>query len=159
MCGPMLGGLMGAALFEGWATDEADALEQLRDGQIEVAPCHHHGAVGPMAGVLAPSMPVVVVTDQGRAAFASLNEGLGKVLRFGAYDQEVLTRLAWMRDVLGPVLDSALSDTGPMNVAQHGPPSADDGRRRARTATSPRPACSPGGWRPRSQPPRTVWRS
>ncbi len=116
MCGPMLGGLMGAALFEGWATDEADALEQLRDGQIEVAPCHHHGAVGPMAGVLAPSMPVVVVTDQGRAAFASLNEGLGKVLRFGAYDQEVLTRLAWMRDVLGPVLDSALSDTGPIDV-------------------------------------------
>ena len=116
MCGPMLGALMGAAIFEGWATDDAQALQQLRTGQIEVSPCHHHGAVGPMTGVLAPSMPVVVVTDEGRRAFASLNEGLGKVLRFGAYDQEVLTRLVWMRDVLGPALDFALGHTGPVDV-------------------------------------------
>ncbi|MGB7979760.1 MAG: DUF1116 domain-containing protein [Candidatus Nanopelagicales bacterium] len=116
MCGPMLGALMGAAIFEGWATDGDHALEQLRAGQIEVAPCHHHGAVGPMAGVLAPSMPVVVVADDGRHAFASLNEGLGKVLRFGAYDDEVLARLAWMRDVLGPALDSALHQVGPVDV-------------------------------------------
>jgi hypothetical protein len=69
-----------------------------------------------MAGVLAPSMPVVVVEDGGRRAFASLNEGLGKVLRFGAYDDEVITRLRWMREVLGPVLDAALSRSGPIDV-------------------------------------------
>jgi hypothetical protein len=116
MCGPMLGALMGAAVFEGWADDGEHARALLESGEISVAPCHHHQAVGPMAGVLAPSMPVVVVEDGGRRAFASLNEGLGKVLRFGAYDDEVITRLRWMREVLGPVLDAALSRSGPIDV-------------------------------------------
>jgi hypothetical protein len=116
MCGPMLGALTGAALFEGWARDAEDAHTQLRSGRIAVAPCHHHGAVGPMAGVLAPSMPVFVVEDGDRRAFTSLNEGLGKVLRFGAFDDEVLTRLAWMRDVLGPVLDDAVRAREPIDV-------------------------------------------
>jgi hypothetical protein len=107
---------MGAALFEGWATSPERALELLRAGDIAVAPCHHHGAVGPMAGVVAPSMPVVVVQDGGRQAFATLNEGLGKVLRFGAYDEQVLARLRWMREVLGPVLDGALQAAGEVDV-------------------------------------------
>ncbi|MEO7146540.1 MAG: DUF1116 domain-containing protein, partial [Terrimesophilobacter sp.] len=91
MCGPMRGALIGATLFEGWAESPEQAESLLDKGQITVDPCHHHGAVGPMAGVLAPSMPVFVATDQsdGRLAFSSLNEGLGKVLRFGAFDNEV----------------------------------------------------------------------
>lgn len=118
MCGPMRGALIGAALFEGWAETPDDAMRMLDSGDITVAPCHHHGAVGPMAGVIAPSMPVFVATDldDGRQAFASLNEGLGKVLRFGAYDSEVITRLTWMRDVLGPVLDRTLVSYGPIDV-------------------------------------------
>jgi hypothetical protein len=126
MSGPVRGALIGATLFEGWAADPEEAARLLDDGAIRIEPCHHHGAVGPMAGVLAPSMPVLVVTDSAddssdpaaapRAAFASLNEGLGKVLRFGAYDDEVLTRLAWMRDVLGPVLDQAVRLAGPVDV-------------------------------------------
>ena len=118
MCGPMRGALIGATLFEGWAANADDALRMLDSGEIAVAPCHHHGAVGPMAGVIAPSMPVLVATDfdDGRQAFASLNEGLGKVLRFGAYDSEVITRLTWMRDVLGPVLDRTLEKYGPIDV-------------------------------------------
>jgi hypothetical protein len=118
MCGPMRGALIGATLFEGWADNADDALRMLDSGEIAVAPCHHHGAVGPMAGVIAPSMPVLVATDfdDGRQAFASLNEGLGKVLRFGAYDSEVITRLTWMRDVLGPVLDRTLEKYGPIDI-------------------------------------------
>jgi hypothetical protein len=118
MCGPMQGALVGAALFEGWAASPEEAESLLGSGAIAVDPCHHHGAVGPMAGVLAPSMPVVVATDpsDGRVAFASLNEGLGKVLRFGAFDEEVITRLAWMRDVLGPILDRALEEYGPIDI-------------------------------------------
>jgi hypothetical protein len=118
MCGPMRGALIGAALFERWAETPEDAIRMLDSGEISVAPCHHHGAVGPMAGVIAPSMPVLVATDpeNGRQAFASLNEGLGKVLRFGAYDSEVITRLEWMRDVLGPLLDRALVSYGPIDV-------------------------------------------
>jgi hypothetical protein len=123
MAGPVRGALIGATLFEGWASDPEEAARLLDEGTVRVEPCHHHGAVGPMAGVLAPSMPVLVVTDSAagevpapRAAYASLNEGLGKVLRFGAYDEEVLTRLAWMRDVLGPVLDQAVHLAGPVDV-------------------------------------------
>ncbi len=116
MCGPMIGALVGATLFEGWATEPAEAERLLRSGAIAVSPCHHSGAVGPMAGVVAPSMPVFVVEDGGRQAFASLNEGLGKVLRFGAYDQEVLDRLRWMRDVLGPTLDEVLRAAGPVDT-------------------------------------------
>ncbi|MGV8978367.1 MAG: DUF1116 domain-containing protein [Cellulomonas sp.] len=116
MCGPMVGALIGASLFEGWAATPAEAEQLLRSGQVELVPCHHRGAVGPMAGVIAPSMPVLIVEDGPRRAFASLNEGLGKVLRFGAFDEEVITRLRWMRDTLGPVLDAALEVFGPIDI-------------------------------------------
>ncbi|WP_127125814.1 DUF1116 domain-containing protein [Georgenia sp. SYP-B2076] len=116
MCGPMIGALLGAILSEGWAAGPEEAEALLRSGGIVTEPGHHHGMVGPMAGVVAPSMPVLVVEDGGREAYATLNEGLGRVLRFGAYDEEVLTRLAWMRDVLGPVLDAAIVAGGPIDV-------------------------------------------
>jgi hypothetical protein len=155
MCGPMRGALMGAAVFEGWASDGDEALALLLDGAIAVAPCHHHQAVGPMAGVVAPSMPVLVVEDEGRRAFATLNEGLGKVLRFGAYDDEVIARLGWMRDVLGPVLDRALQHSGPIDVTSlvaQALMMGDEGHNRNVAATSlfsrklaPLVAVEPGG--------------
>lgn len=116
MCGPVRGALVGAVLLEGWAGTPDEAQRLLDSGRVAVEPCHHHGAVGPMTGVLAPSMPVLVVQDGDRRAYASLNEGLGRVLRFGAFDDEVLDRLRWMRDVLGPVLDAALAAAGPLDV-------------------------------------------
>lgn len=116
MCGPVRGALVGAVLLEGWARTPDEAQHLLDSGRVAVDPCHHHGAVGPMTGVLAPSMPVLVVQDGDRRAYASLNEGLGRVLRFGAFDDEVLDRLRWMRDVLGPVLDAALAVAGPLDV-------------------------------------------
>ncbi len=119
MCGPMRGALVGAAMFEGWATSPGEAEALLDSGAIAVDSCHHHDAVGPMAGVLSPSMPVLIAEDAAGGdsrAFASLNEGLGKVLRFGAYDQEVLSRLAWMRDVLGPTLNAAIQRTGAIDI-------------------------------------------
>jgi hypothetical protein len=64
-------------------------------------------------------MPVLVVEDaSGRAgrAFSSLNEGLGKVLRFGANGPEVLERLSWMGAVLAPALATALRAGGPLNL-------------------------------------------
>lgn len=120
MCGPMRGALIGATMFEGWADDADAANALLSSGDIATEPSHHHGAVGPMAGVIAPSMPLLVaeetVDGHTRHAFSSLNEGLGKVLRFGAYGDDVLHRLAWMRDVLGPVLDEAIDRTGPIDT-------------------------------------------
>jgi Protein of unknown function (DUF1116) len=108
--GPMRGALIGACLFEGWASDVEEAERILANGEITLDPCHHHRTVGPMAGVTSPSMWMWCLKDpvHGGQAFCNLNEGLGKVLRMGAFNDEVLTRLAWMRDVLGPILSKAV---------------------------------------------------
>jgi len=111
MCGPVRGAVLGAVLLEGWAQTLEDAESMLAAGEVMLEPCHHHGAVGPMAGVLSPSMWVWVVHNDvhGNDAYCSLNEGLGKVLRFGANSPDVLARLAWMRDELGPALKKAVA--------------------------------------------------
>ena len=118
MCGPTQGAVVGAALAEGWAKTPEEARAAAERGDIRFAPCHHYSAVGPMAGVLAPSFPVVVVENaaNGNRAYASLNEGLGKVLRFGAYDPDVLERLRWLATVLGPALSAALKVSGPIEL-------------------------------------------
>ncbi|MBZ8139294.1 hypothetical protein CLD22_05180 [Rubrivivax gelatinosus] len=110
MTGPMQGAVLGAAMFEGWARDAEEAERLAASGEIRFTPCHDHSAVGPMGGITSASMPVLVVLNevQGNTAFCNLNEGIGKVMRFGAFEGEVQTRLAWMRDVLGPVLSQAL---------------------------------------------------
>ena len=109
--GPLRGAVIGALLFEGRARDEAGAVAMVERGEVRLEPCHHHGAVGPMAGVISPSMRVYVVEDatHGHRAFSNLNEGYGKVLRYGAYSEEVLARLRWMNDVLATVLAEALA--------------------------------------------------
>jgi hypothetical protein len=118
MCGPVQGAAIGAVLFEGWASTPEEARRLLDGGRIVFAPCHDHGAVGPMAGVLSPSMPVAVVENAaaGNRAFATLNEGLGKVLRFGAYDASVLERLRWFVTKLGPALSTVLTAGGPIDL-------------------------------------------
>lgn len=110
MTDPMQGSCVGAVLFEEWADNEADARKMLADGEITFAPCHHYDAVGPMGGITSGNMPVLVVENKtdGNRAYCTMNEGIGAVLRFGAYSDEVITRLRWMRDTLGPVLSQAL---------------------------------------------------
>lgn len=114
MCGPMQGAIIGAILYEGWAQDQESARQLAASGELSFAPCHHFGAVGPMSGVISPSMPVWVVQnqDRGNMSFSNLNEGLGKVLRFGANDPSVLERLKWMETVLGPAMNAALRQLG-----------------------------------------------
>lgn len=110
---PMKGSCVGAAIFEGWARDEAGARELLGSGGVEFVTCHSVGAVGPMGGITSGHMAMVVVENRtaGNRAYSTMNEGIGKVLRFGAFDQEVRDRLAWMRDLLGPSLSAALAAT------------------------------------------------
>ena len=116
--GPLRGALLGAAALEG-AADSPEAAEPLfTSGGVTLDSCHHHGAVGPMAGVVSASMWVFVVEDPatGRRSYCSLNEGLGKVLRYGAYSPEVLDRLRWMSRVLGPLLQTAVRAHGPVDL-------------------------------------------
>lgn len=118
MCGPMQGAIVGAILYEGWARDAEAARAMAKGGEIAFEPCHHHGAVGPMAGIISPSMPVWRVLNpvHGNRSFSNLNEGLGKVLRFGANGPEVIARLNWMRDTLAPALQAALGKLGPLEI-------------------------------------------
>jgi Protein of unknown function (DUF1116) len=110
MCGPLRGAICGAIVFEGWAGDLAAAEELAASGALRFAPNHHFGAVGPMTGITTRSMPLLVVENRAFAnrAFCTINEGLGKVMRFGGNDAEVLARLAWLRDEFGPLLGQAL---------------------------------------------------
>ncbi len=110
MCGPQRGAVMGALIYEGLASDEAEAERLAASGAIEFSPCHHHHAVGPMAGVVSSSMPVFILENRsfGNRAYATQNEGLGKVLRYGGMGADVYARLKWMETDLYPTLDRAL---------------------------------------------------
>ncbi len=118
MCGPIKGAIMGALIYEGLARNPEEAKKLAASGKIKFSPCHHHNAVGPMAGIISASMYVFVVKNEkfGNYAYCTLNEGLGKVLRFGAYSEEVIERLKWMEKVLAPGLKKAVKISGGINI-------------------------------------------
>ena len=111
MAGPMQGAVIGALIYEDLAENEDDARELAASGEIEFAPCHEHSSVGPMAGIISASMPVHIVenTKYDNKAYCTVNEGLGKVLRFGAFSEEVIERLKFIENIYAPALKKALS--------------------------------------------------
>ena len=141
MCGPMRGGVIGGLIYEGLAENADDARSLAASGKIEFAPCHHFNAVGPMAGILTPSMPVCVFENEEYSNFSycTLNEGLGKVLRYGAFSEEVIRGLNWLRDVLYPVLKKLLKAHGPVDMKSlisQALQMGDEGHNRNRAGTS-----------------------
>ncbi len=144
MSGPLKGAIIGGLLLEGRADHPREAERLAQAGAVRFEPCHHHQAVGPMAGLMTPSMPVWILEDRspggaGRRTFCTLNEGLGKVLRYGAYGPEVLERLRFMASVLAPVLAETLAVRGPIDlralIAQ-ALQMGDEGHNRNRAGTS-----------------------
>jgi hypothetical protein len=118
MCGPLHGAILGVLQYEGWAADEAAAKSLLDAGGISFSPCHSARAVGPMTGLITPSMPLMVIENReyGNRAYTTLNEGLGKVLRFGANDERVLRHLHWLQQVVAPALQAALQRTNGLDL-------------------------------------------
>jgi Protein of unknown function (DUF1116) len=118
MSGPLRGAIIGALLYEGLAPDIVAAEQLAESGDIAFAPCHHYNAVGPMAGLISASMPVLVIEEPiyGHRTFSTLNEGLGKVLRYGANSPDVIAKLRWLEQVLGPALARAIRATGGIEV-------------------------------------------
>jgi hypothetical protein len=114
----MRGAIAGALILEGKATNRQEAQALVESGQVELEPCHDHQAVGPMAGVTSPSMSVYILEERthGGRSFSNLNEGYGKVLRYGAYSSEVLTRLQWMEEVMAPILTGAIELSGGIDI-------------------------------------------
>lgn len=141
MSGPLKGAVIGALIYEGLAVDEKEATELAASGEISYDPCHHHNTVGPMAGVVSASMPVWILQNKkyGNYSYCTLNEGLGKVLRYGAYSDEVIKRLKWMENLLAPLLKQALKLHGQIDlktmIAQ-ALQMGDEGHNRNRAGTS-----------------------
>ena len=118
MANPMKGAIIGAIRYEGWASSEAEAETLAEGGSVAFHPAHHFDAVGPMTGIITPSMPVFVVENRtgGNRAYCTINEGLGRVLRFGANDDSVIDRLHWIQSTLGPALKDAVNRGGPIEL-------------------------------------------
>jgi hypothetical protein len=118
MCGPMRGAMIGALLYERWADSAGTAEKMLRDGAIRLAQCHDRQAVGPMSGIISPSMPMFVVknTAHGNVAYSNMSEGIGRVLRFGANGDDVIARLRWIETVLAPTLRTAVRAAGGIDL-------------------------------------------
>lgn len=141
MCGPMRGAVIGALLYERKAETADEAQQIAASGTIKFSPCHEHAAVGPMAGILSPSMPVFVLKNEahGNHAYCTLNEGLGKVLRYGAYSEPVIQKLRWMESTLYPVLKKAVAKLGKVdlkNIIAQALHMGDEVHNRNRAATS-----------------------
>ncbi|HYQ60831.1 MAG TPA: DUF1116 domain-containing protein [Desulfatiglandales bacterium] len=141
MCGPMKGAVIGGLILEGLARTRQEAEVLAASGDILFEPCHHHSSVGPMAGVVTWSMPVWVLENKtfGNRAYCTLNEGLGKVLRYGAFSDEVLARLRWMAEDLGPALKKTLGRHGAIDMKSliaQALQMGDEGHNRNRAGTS-----------------------
>ncbi len=116
--GPMKGAITGALIYEGKAKDMDQAQKLVESGEIDLEPCHHHQSVGPMAGVTSPNMSVYMLENKthGNMSYSNLNEGYGKVLRYGAYSEEVIERFGWMENVMAPVLGKAIELSGGIDI-------------------------------------------
>jgi hypothetical protein len=141
MSGPLKGAIIGGLIYEGLASNEEEAVKLAQSGEIKFDSCHNHDAVGPMAGVVTASMPVWILENEtfGNKSYCTLNEGLGKVLRYGAYSDDVIERLKWIENILAPVLKEALKLCGKIDlknmiaqVVQMG----DEGHNRNKAGTS-----------------------
>lgn len=114
--GPMRGAIIGGLLFEGEAKNAAEAEAIIDAGDIEITPCHDAGALGAMAGIITPNMPVVVARSERHTTFAPLNEGTDGAVRYGSYDDKTLARLRWMATDMVAVLDEAVQDGEPVDL-------------------------------------------
>jgi hypothetical protein len=118
MSGPTKGAVWGALIYEGKAKTQEEADRIVTSGGVEFAPCHDHDTVGPMAGIISPSMPVLIIENQenGNRGYSNFNEGLGKVLRYGSYEESVIKRLKWMEETLAPFLADVIKRSGPVDL-------------------------------------------
>ncbi len=110
MCDPQQRAVEGAAVFEGWVRDKSELKKKIRSGKIVLAPNYTLNSIGPMCGVITPSMSVIVTQNKsfGNRSWSTFNEGKGNVLWMGTYDDGSIQRLRWIKDTLGPGLKEAL---------------------------------------------------
>ena len=97
------GAVIGVVIYEGWAPSPDKAVQLIEKGMIRFIPCNDVNAVGGLAGITSPSMPVVVAAsaDGSQRAFSRLWEPF---LVFGYYDQRTIQSLKWLENIFAPAL-------------------------------------------------------
>ena len=115
MAGPMRGAVIAALLSENRARTPEEAVQLAASGKIQFSPCHGHSAVGAMAGVLYPSMPVFVVRNApfGNVAYCGWRD---LAQASGCFDAPTLKNMRWLRDVGMPALSAAVRRRGGLEL-------------------------------------------
>jgi hypothetical protein len=111
MCGPMKGAVVATMIFEELARDWNEAVKLIQQGDIEFSPNHEHDAVGPMAGVISPSLPVLIIKNEkyGNTCFGRIVE---QKIQFGAFDKYAInSELKFWSETLAPALGKAVRRT------------------------------------------------
>ena len=110
------GAVIGALLYENWVKTPEEAVRMAAEGKINFIPCNDADAVGGLAGITSPSMPVVVaVSADGRhRAFCRLWEPF---LVFGHYDQKTLLSLKWLENIFAPALKLGIERAGAVDIS------------------------------------------
>jgi hypothetical protein len=140
-CGALRGAVIGALLHEGRAGDAAEAEELASDGAVRLVSASDYGVMATYGGVITPSTHVFVVenTSGGTRAYAAINEGRGKALRYGSHDGDALTRYVWLESTFAAVLGTAIRNCGGIDLfhiltqALH---MGDDGHSRQKAASA-----------------------
>jgi hypothetical protein len=107
MCGPMKGAIVGTMIYEGFAENWTEAVKMIEYGEIEFSPNHDHDAVGPMAGIISPSMPTLVVKNEryGNVCYGRFVEDK---VQFGRFDRGAVETLKFWSETLAPSLAKAI---------------------------------------------------
>ena len=110
MCGPLKGAIVGTMIYEVLAYNWSGAVRLIENGEIEFSPNHDHDAVGPMAGVISSSLPVLVVKNKkyGNICFGRFVENK---VQFGAFDKDAIQTLKFWSETLAPAIGKALRKT------------------------------------------------
>jgi len=140
-CGALRGAVVGTLLRTGAARDAAAVEGMAMAGEVRLVAAHDRLAVGTYGGVIVRNTPVLVVENRttGTRAYAALNEGRGKALRYGSYDAETLARLDWLEGEFTMILDAAVRRAGGIDlfaILEQALHMGDDGHSRQKAASA-----------------------
>ncbi|GHU73200.1 hypothetical protein AGMMS49992_11020 [Clostridia bacterium] len=113
-------GMVSAMLFEGWARDEAEAVQRIRAGEIKIDSALNHNTVGAGTGIITQSVMMNVIEDRrsGKRAATFPAEGKfqGGFCGWGLYSEDIAENLRVMREELFPLIREALMKRGGLSI-------------------------------------------
>jgi hypothetical protein len=140
-CGPLRGAIVGTLMLKGAARDADEAEDLVRSGQRRLRSAHELNAVSTFANVIVPNTTVFVIENRtaGVRAYAAINEGRGRALRYGSNTPETLERLAWLEGEFADILGAAVRHSGGVDlfaIIEQALHMGDDGHSRQRAASA-----------------------